>query len=205
MRHHAQHVAALAEHAGNVGQRAVGIGLGRHFACGCRVTEGNAVLALELRERGRVTEVVALHVADGNFEHFACAQRVGKGRVGGFCAQVNLFADVFQPGIAHQRSGQQAGLAKDLKAIADAEYQAAGGCEFLDRLHDGRKTGNGTGAQVVAVGKAAGHKNRITIFQVGGFMPEQRDGLVHHVRNGVVGVVVAVGAGKNKHAEFHLI
>ena len=40
---------------------------------------------------------------------------------------MNLLADVFEPGIAHQRAGQQAGLGQNLEAVADAQHQAAAG------------------------------------------------------------------------------
>ena len=78
------------------------------------------------------------------------------------------------------------------------------GSEFLDRLHDGREVSDGAGAQIIAIGEAAGHKDRIAVFQLFAFVPQKDDRLAHHFRDDVVGVVIAVGSGKNKHAKFHL-
>jgi hypothetical protein len=75
---------------------------------------------------------------------------------------MNLLADVLEAGVAHERAGQQAGLGEDLEAVADAEDQAAAGGKPLDRLHDRRKAGDGAGAQVIAVGKAAGTRTAST-------------------------------------------
>ena len=49
-----------------------------------------------------------------------------KGESVGLHAQVQLAADVALARVAHQRAGQQARLAQDLEAVADAHHQAAG-------------------------------------------------------------------------------
>ena len=40
--------------------------------------------------------------------------------------KLDLAADEFQRGVAHQHTGQQTGLAQGLKTVADAEYGYAG-------------------------------------------------------------------------------
>ena len=67
-------------------------------------------------------------------------------------------------------------------------------------LHDRRKAGQGTRAQVVAVGEAAGQDHRVDLAQAGVAVPEQhalgpgRLGRLHHV-------VLAVGAGEDDDAD----
>ncbi len=124
-----------------------------------------------------VAEVVALHVADGHLEDLAGREEVGEGGVGGLGAEMDLLADVVEAGVAHEGAGEQAGFGEDLEAVADAEDEAAGGGEFFDRLHDGGEFGDGAGAEVVAVGEAAGDEDGVAVFEVGGGVPEERGGL----------------------------
>jgi hypothetical protein len=62
---------------------------------------------------------------------------------------------------------------------------------------------NGSGAQIISVGKAARHQHRVHTLQILGVMPEERDRLVGDFGDHVVGIVVAIGARKDQHAEFH--
>jgi hypothetical protein len=116
---------------------------------------------------------------------------------------VDLFADVLLSGVAHERAGEQAGLTEDLEAVADAEDEAAVRSEFLDGLHDGREAGDGAGAEIVSVGEAAGDEDGVAPFEVVRRVPEEGDGLACDFGDDVVGVVIAVGAGKDEDAELH--
>ena len=69
----------------------------------------------------------------------------------------------FRPRVLLQRAGQQAGLGEHLEAVADADDRAAGGGEVGDRVHHRREAGDGAGAQVVAVGEAAGDDDRVDV------------------------------------------
>ena len=66
-----------------------------------------------------------------------------------------------QAGVPHEDAGEQAGLAEDLEPVADAEHGDAGGGPFGDRAHDRRARGDGPGAQIVAIGEAAGEDDEI--------------------------------------------
>ena len=116
---------------------------------------------------------------------------------------MKLLADVVLGGVAHERAGEQAGLAEDLEAVADAEDQAAGCGEALDGLHDGSEPGDGAGTEIVAVGKAAGDKDGVAALKILGGVPEIGDGLAHERAEDVVGVVVAVRSGEDKDAKLH--
>ena len=70
-------------------------------------------------------------------------------------------ADEAPAGVAHQHARQQARLAQDLEAVADAEHQAAALGMGADRVHDTRARRDRAAAQVVAVGKAAGQHDEV--------------------------------------------
>ena len=110
------------------------------------------------------------------------ARRLVKGLFDGLTAEMHLLADVLEAGVAHERAGKQAGLGEDLKAVADAEDKPAGVGELFDRLHDGSKAGDGAGAEIVAIGEAAGDEHRIDSLQIGGVVPEKGDGLTARLR-----------------------
>ena len=203
MGHHAQDIPSVAEDAGDIGERSVGVGIRADVSFRCRVAEDDPAIPLQCHEGPVITEIVAFHVADGDFEDLAGLQVLGEGCLVGFDAQVDLLADVFEAGIAHECAGEQTGFAKDLKAVADAENQAAGGSELLDRLHNGSEVSDGAGAEVVAVGEAAGNNDGIAVFEVFGLMPQEGGRLTGNFGDSVVSVVIAIGSGKDEDAEFH--
>ena len=74
MGHHAEDVAAFIEDAGDVLERAVGIGGRRDLTGGRGVAEGDAIVALESSERLAVAGVVAFHVADGHAKNLTALE-----------------------------------------------------------------------------------------------------------------------------------
>ncbi len=75
--------------------------------------------------------------------------------------------------------------------------------EALDGLHDGGMGGEGAGAEVVAVGEAAGDEDGVRGLEVGGGVPEESGFFTEDRGDDIEGVVVAVGAGEDEDAEFH--
>ncbi len=114
------------------------------------------------------------------------------------CLQMYL-----SPAFRIKAPGQQTGLGQDLKPVADAQHQAATRGKLLHRTHHRRKARNGAGAEIVAVGKAAGNQYRIHPLQVFGIMPQKGDRLVGDLGDHVVRIVIAIRARKNEDAEFH--
>src|SRR3954453_2094365 len=125
MRHHAEDIAAFVEHTSDIFERTVWIRSRGNFSRGGYIAKGDAFLGLQLSQGAGVAEVVALHVADGHVEDAATLQPVGKGRVSGLDAEVDLLTDVALAGVAHQGAGQEAGFAEDLEAVADTHDKAA--------------------------------------------------------------------------------
>ena len=75
--------------------------------------------------------------------------------------QLDGLAQEREPGVLLQRAREQPGLGEHLEAVADADDRAAGRGELGDRVHHRREPGDRAGAQVVAVGEAAGHDHRV--------------------------------------------
>ena len=96
----------------------------------------------------------------------------------GFHANVHVAADEAQPLVAHQRAGQKPRFAENLEAIANAQHQAARAREARDGIHHRRKTGDGAGAQVVAVRESAGQNDGVEAGEVLRLVPDEFSGLV---------------------------
>ena len=203
MGHHAENVSAAAADAGDVIEGAVGIGCGCDRASCGRVTENYAVFAVQLVEGRLIAKIISLHVADGNGQHFSL--RAGLGEWGGriFDANMNRLANIFEAAVAKERSGQEAGFAKNLEAVADSEHEAAAVGKAADRFHDGREFCDGAGAQVIAEGKASGDDDGVAIFKIVRFVPEKSNRLFGYLLDGPERVAIAVGAGEDDYAEFH--
>ena len=161
------------------------------------------MIALHLTQRSLAGEVVPVHVRDGHLQHLPRLAGGGKGRVGSLHPQVDEAAEELQPAVAQHGTGQQPSLKQDLKTIADAQHQPAALGELFDRTQDRRVAGEGAGAEVVAIGEAAGQHDGVEVVDLGGLVPDPFGGLAEHAGEDVEGVVVAIGTGKNDHAEFH--
>ena len=120
MRHQAEDVARGVDDAGDVAQRAVGIGFLGGAAGGVDVAQDDLVVVLELLQRPRVGDVAALAVLDRQVQHLAWRQPRVNGVSVSSTRTAPCRADEAQAAVADQRAGQQAGLAENLEAVADA-------------------------------------------------------------------------------------
>jgi hypothetical protein len=91
---------------------------------------------------------------------------------------MDLLADVFEASVAHERAGKKTGFGEDLEAVADAEDETAGVGEVATDCMTGREAGDGAGAEVVAVGEAAGNEDCVDVLEVFGVVPEEGDWLM---------------------------
>jgi hypothetical protein len=100
-----------------------------------------------------------------------------------------ITADEAQAGVTGKRAGQQTGFAEHLKAVAYPKHRKAFAGR-RDDLSDHRgKAGDGTGAQVIAVGEAAGKDDRVNPAKIRIGVPE-RDRFAAGKRNGAQGVAI---------------
>ena len=90
--------------------------------------------------------------------------------VNGVCGvdhlELDLAADEAQAGVGQERTGEQARLAADLEAVADAEHGTAAAGEVGHGLHHRREAGDRADPQVVAVGESAGDDHGVDALQV---------------------------------------
>src|SRR5215469_2001289 len=204
MRHHTQDVATFAANTSDVFERSVGIGFASDLARERSVAEHDTAVALQVGERGFITEVIPLHVADGNRQNFPLATRIRERRVRSLYAYLHRLAHILQSHIAHERARQEPRLAENLKPIADTQHDAIVSRKFAHRFHDWRELGDRTRPQVIPVGEPAWHDDRIAIFQIVRLMPQERYRLLRDLLDGPISVVIAIRSGEDQHAKFHV-
>src|SRR4029077_13663550 len=202
MRHHAHHIALAVADAGNGVERAVGIRRWVEAPIGRAVAENDLVIVSQLRESVGIADVAAFSVRDRKAKHLPAWRRGGERSGGRFHADVNVTADEAQSLIAHQSAGQKPGFAENLKAIANAEDETTRAGEPRNRVHYRRKTRDRAGAQIIAVGEAAGQNHGVETGEVLRLVP---DGLGRYVKDfvySVQGIVIAVRSGKYDDTNF---
>src|SRR5258708_423997 len=204
MRHHANYIAARVADAGDIVQRSVGIGSRRNFATRGRIAKHHAIVAVQFIQRSLIAEVVPFHVADGNGQYFSLRTSVGEWSRRILHSHLHRLANVFQSGVAHQRSGQKPRLAQDLKAVADSQHQSSAVRKAPHRFHHGRELGNRASPQIVAVRKTSGDDDGVAVLQIMRLVPQESHRLPDNLLNGPESIVIAVGTGKDDDAEFHL-
>ena len=201
VRHHAEHVARLVADAGDVVERAVGVGALGPLAGGVDVAHDDLVVGLHLLEGRRVDRVVALVVLDDDAQHVALRAGAGERRVRRLHAQVDVPADELEARVPDEAAGQEAGLDQDLEAVADAHHESAVRGEVGDGLHDGAEARDGAAAQVVAVAEPAGDDDAVDALEVGVLVPEVLGGDAGEGLERVVRVAVGVDAGEDDDAD----
>ncbi len=76
--------------------------------------------------------MVAFHVADWDGQHFPVGTGIGEGSLDIFHPHLHGLANVLEPDVTHERPRQQAGLAQNLKAVADSQHQPTAVGKFAD-------------------------------------------------------------------------
>jgi len=195
MRHQAGHVALFIADAGDVLQRAVGIrGVGQ-VAVLVAVLPKDLVVGLEFREGFLVGKIAAFAVGDGHAEDFPRWNLAGERRIVRGGLEENIFAMELQIAVADERAGQQAGFGENLKAVADAEDEAAVVGELFHGLHHGAEPRDRAAAQIIAVAETAGHDDAVGVAERGILVPDEPRGMAEQA-DGVDGVLVAVAGGE---------
>ncbi len=120
-------------------------------------------MALRLRERFFIGKITAFAVCNGHAQQFVSRNFIRKRCVEVVGFQKDVFAVELQVAIADERAGQQAGFGKHLKAIANAENEAAIFGKLFHGLHHGTEPRNRTTAQIITVTETAGHNHSIRV------------------------------------------
>ena len=176
MRHHAEHVAAFVQMPAMFSSDPLGLASGVISPAACAVAEDDAVVALQF-PAWLVAEVVAFHVADGNLQNLASREALVKG-VSVFSTRTWTGLQMyFRPALRISAPGSRPDSQRIWKPLQMPITSPPASANLRHRLHDGRELGDGPGAQVVAVGKAAGHEDGVAALQVVGLVPEKGHGL----------------------------
>src|SRR5512146_591311 len=203
MGHHAQHVSRVVDDASDGSHGSVWtpplVGISRTTD----VSEYHAALALQCMECFRVRGVTSITVGNGDPQDGAALVPVGKEGFVVFHPELDRLAHELEARIAEQGARQQPGLAHDLEPVAEADHRAASFGKRDDVLHHGAESGNRPGPQVVAVAEAARQDDHVALLQVVILVPQVHRFLAQCIDDGVIGVVVAVGARKGDDAELH--
>ncbi len=149
--------------AGDVVEGAVGVGVGGYFALGGAVAEEDAAFGFEAVQGWGVGVVAAFAVGDGDVEDLAFGAGLGEGGVVSLDPEVGPLAAELEVVVAHEDAGEESSFAEHLEAVADAEDEAAFCRELGDGGHDWGEAGDGTRAEVVAVGEAAGEDDAVDV------------------------------------------
>lgn len=207
MGHQADHVAFAIADSGDGPERTVWIGLAIVFSgivpVGRDVAKNNLVVAFEFGEYGWIAKVVAVIMRNRTFQNLSALRCAGEGCVRRFHTDMNLAAKIPEAPIAHHRAGQKTGFEENLKTVADAQNQAAGTREPVDRFHNWRKPRNRTRSKIIAECKASRKNNRVEAGNFFGLVPDEFNRLADDQADCVVGVVVAIRAGELNDPKFH--
>lgn len=203
MRHQAKDVSFPTTDAGDVVARAIWIRSLGDISFRVAVPKNYPRLALQLLKCLIVAHVITFSVGDGKAQDGAHLEFVGKRTVVSFDSDVNVLTNEVKITIAYQGARQQSRFAQDLKAIANPQNEPPALRKLLHRSHYRRESCQGTRAQVIAVRKPARYDHRVVTTQIRVAMPNKIDRLAHVFRNNVIGIVVAVRAGKNYDSVFH--
>ena len=137
------------------------------------VAQDDLVVRLELGEKLGRSEPAAVAVLHRNREElaFRAARRER-------CLELldpdgNVTADEAQRRVGTEDAWQKAGLAQDLKPVADPEDGSSLGGELGDGAHRGREPRHRAGAQVVAVREPAGEDDGVQFRELVVAVPDE--------------------------------
>src|SRR5207253_2997102 len=197
MRHQPQHVASGVGDPSDVAQRAIRIRLRGDPAVGGAVPEDDLAVSLEGFEGVRVGEEIAFAVRDWDSEDLARSTIDRESTITLLDPQLHPLAAKLARRVSQQRSRQQTRLLKDLKAIADAEHEAAAVREVRDRIHHRGEARDGATAKVVAVGEAAGKDDEVEVTEVPLAIVDKANRFTQDLEERVGTIPVTPGAGKH--------
>ena len=135
----------------------------------------------------------------GDREPVPARARAREGGVGVLDDHLDLAAAEAEVVVAAAGARQEPCLAEHLEAVADAEHAAPLTGELGHGLHHRREAGDRAGAEVVAVGEAAGDDDGVDALQVAVAVPE--DLRVAVALTGLERIDFVTGSGKPDDAE----
>src|ERR1700733_4115470 len=206
MRHHAKHIAALIDDAGDGVHGAVVVPVWVDHAVRRRIAENHPALAFQPGDGLAVGNIIALAVRYRNADHLAGIVAAGERRVGALDPQIDVAADEAKLRVAHQHARQQPSLAGDLKAVANRQHEAAFLRKGAHRVHDRGARRDCSAAQIVAIREAAWNNGEIGPGRQRGIgVPYHRRLVPGDQLEGARHVALAIDAGKHDDGRFYSV
>src|SRR6266566_3940359 len=146
MRHDPHHIAAGVAYAGDIVHRSIRVV--------CDIAQHNLAVGLELGRGLRISDVAAIAVRDRQRELLATLVAPGERRVCRVDTHLYRPGQKLEPGIPHQRAGQEPRLAQNLEPIADAEDGTARARMGGHRAQHRRKARDGPGGKIITIAEA---------------------------------------------------
>src|SRR5262245_35331202 len=143
VRHHTEHVALLADNSGYGVDRPIDVPGRIPATVGSNVAIKDTPLALQTCDGLRIGDIITLTVSDRHFDDLSGIVSPRERAVGSLDAQIDIPRYESERGVTHQYARQQASLAQNLKAVADAEHKSATGGVRAHRVHDRRPRRDG--------------------------------------------------------------
>lgn len=170
--HHAEHIPARIANTCDIVQRSIWIGGIRCFTGRIAVAEHYLSVFFNLAQGVGIGVEATFSVCNRNGIGFVAAISARYSQIGVFRLQQDIAAHKLHACIAEKRTWEQTGFAENLKAVANAHYQATGGGMAAHGFHYRSLGCDGAAPQVITVRKTAGKKDHITAFQVFVLMPK---------------------------------
>ena len=171
---------------------------------GFQISKNNAIICLELIERLFVSDIAAFPMRNRQVQNLSSVRLMRERRVGADNLQATVRQTNFKFALRTSAPGSRPTLGKHLKAIADAQHQAAISREFLDGRHNRRKFSDRAATKIISIGKPARKNDRVHIAKRCRIVPDELGLMVQVLRERVPSVVIAIAARKNDNADFHL-
>src|SRR3990172_5727490 len=203
VRHQSKDIAPLIADAGDMIERAVGVRLFRRVASLVAIAKDNLVVVDQPLEGLPVDVVPPFAVRDRHSHHLPALHPPSEWGVLALHPYMDPLAAIVQTVVPQERAWEQPGLRQDLKPVAAPEHEAALLGEPRHLSHDGRKSRNCAGPEVVAMGEAPGQDHAIGTLEVGLLVPEIARLLFQDIRNDMIEVLLAPGTREDHDAKLH--
>ena len=203
MRHQTDDVARFIAEPCNAVDRSVWVRRGDHFTGRAAVPKDDLPIPLESIDDLRRCEVIAFTVRDRNPQNLPRPAGSSERSIGLLDADVHMLATKLETSVPERCARKKSRLEQDLKPVADAKDRTAPPGKCRDLAHHWRKTGDGAGSQVVAMRKPPWQDHNVGAVEIAFLVPHKFGVFADDMFHGVVGIVIAVGSGKDDDSEFH--
>ncbi len=144
-------------------------------------------------------------MSNGKAEQFGLGNLIRERGMARDRFQMDRFTAELQGPISDEGAREQAGLAKNLKSVANAEDKSAPRSKRLDRFHDRAEPRDSSGAQVISITESAGNNHGVRPSQGIVLVPEKTRVVAERFSKDMNAVLIAIRSRKLENGKFHSI